>query len=613
MTFTPVLATPPGAGQQGTAKEEGKKESLVDDNVFKELMDKGGLTNDVNSFVEELIQLEQSSDNPFLNNSTRVTALRMIGRVNELKQSKAQWQEALDHAKSVDSIGEVAVGSYGEVYTKDQDNNIKAISLSEFNKNRDSIKLMSVGELMYERQHNPRLVNQNSIFNIANDSIGLSKITNHIKGIISAFGVEEDSETRVYSKEQTLKELGKFTGKTPTSEEAQAVKRLQDLINTPGEFYKVKTENSSERRQALKAVQYIWNTLGDPAQKKLTATAAINGVNDPREFILDMISVQTDEKRNLEITPTTDRDGDGSGSGDKGQKSLTQFQMFFKNSLKGVWTDFMVNDPNVGSLFKGAVGSKGPLVDKNDNPIGMSKLSDVLSGHQYNSMVDTSNMYFGDKKISPEDLNNVIYNNAEDAGIIFVPVKSDGSPDYDSFERFNQANQVFEANKSVWSDEQIKNHFKRYNFQVNITTSDDGNKSIKALAESANVKPFLVMSAYTNDAVENIVDDNGRLSKMSSSEVKQLEPYFESIWTIGQGKSSQNLTPRNPFYKFGTPYYKGVILAPLKLEASVVADALAGQGPTHRVSTLDNVKHNIKNSNQQLTGGLNPITSSAVI
>ena len=51
-----------------------------------------------------------------------------------------------------------------------------------------------------------------------------------------------------------------------------------------------------------KALNYIWNTLGSPAQQKLSAVAVINGVNNPKQFILDMLQAGTDES----ISVTTD-------------------------------------------------------------------------------------------------------------------------------------------------------------------------------------------------------------------------------------------------------------------------------------------------------------------
>ena len=98
--------------------------------------------------------------------------------------------------------------------------------------------------------------------------------------------------------------------------------------------------------------------------------------------------------------------------------------------------------------FLGDIGIYTSLVDKKDNPIGFSKLSDVLIGNQYGSMIDMSNIYFGNAKVTTPDLNNIIYNASEDSGIIFMPVNKDGAPDYESLQRFNEANQIFEANKS---------------------------------------------------------------------------------------------------------------------------------------------------------------------
>ena len=162
-----------------------------------------------------------------------------------------------------------------------------------------------------------------------------------------------------------------------------------------------------------------------------------------------MLQIGTDESRSLITTPhNAPGSGTGTEKGSKTQDNLTQFQMFFKNSLKGVWSDFMANDPNIGIKFKGAVGAKGPLVDKNDNPVPMGKLSDLLNKYQYDSMVDTSKMFFGDKQISSADQNNIVINSSEDSGILFLPTNANGSPDYESFKRFNDANQIFEANKA---------------------------------------------------------------------------------------------------------------------------------------------------------------------
>ena len=119
------------------------------------------------------------------------------------------------------------------------------------------MRLLTNNELLYERQYNPQLAGHDSILDVAASSVGIQKITNHIKGIISAFGTEELKSTQTYSKEQVLKQLEQYAGKRPTAEEAKAVQDLMVMANTPGEFVKVTTTNSTERRQAMKAAKYI--------------------------------------------------------------------------------------------------------------------------------------------------------------------------------------------------------------------------------------------------------------------------------------------------------------------------------------------------------------------
>ena len=91
-SFTPYVETMPtpatstGVAAAGSAK--GPVSSLLDDDTFKELLTKGGLVNDVNSLVGELAKLESSNTNPFLVDANRGMALKMIAKVNELRQNK---------------------------------------------------------------------------------------------------------------------------------------------------------------------------------------------------------------------------------------------------------------------------------------------------------------------------------------------------------------------------------------------------------------------------------------------------------------------------------------------------------------------------------------------
>ena len=608
-TFTPIIHNVPvPQTSRDTGKNDNKNDSsstdssLLDDKIKDVLIKEGGLQNDVHALMQELYAIESSSPYAFTNQNNRISTINLISKVNLLRQNKEMWKKAISVAEGLGGYGEIAVGSSGEIFAYDKSGKLIATTVENYKKNKDELKILSFAELMTARNDDPQLTGKNSVFNAAGNAIGISKIVNHVTEVIKAFGSEELKETKYY----TADFAKKITGKPASADEMNALKNLSNLLqNAPGDLHKVSITNSSERRNALKAVEYIWKTLGDASQKKLNAVAALNNVSDPRQLILDMIINQTDEKVETSVSPEK-MPGEESASANAGKKPLSQFQMFFNNDLKGLWSDFMINDPKLSSYFRGTVASKGPLVNKNDTAIPMTTLYNILVDQQYNSMVDGSRISFGDKNITLEDARNIIYNPAEDAGVLFLPTNDSGNVDWEGIKRFNEANQVFEANKNNWSQKQTKEFFKAYNFDVNTSLKD----GIIVLAASSHVKPFLVMSAYTNDAVESAVDDNTKLSRLEDRELETLKPYFNSIWTLGQGKGAKNLTPSNPWYHFGTPYYKSTVMIPIKPEASVMADALSGQGPTHKVEGIDDVKYHIKNSTTHSQSPLNPIISS---
>lgn len=113
--------------------------------------------------------MESTSSTPYLNKYNRYTTLKLIGSINTLKQNKELWEQSVKQASDLGGLGEVAVGTSGEVYTKDKTGKVKALSLKEY---RDTgAPLLTVSELMKERQYNPQLANQNQIFSVANNAV----------------------------------------------------------------------------------------------------------------------------------------------------------------------------------------------------------------------------------------------------------------------------------------------------------------------------------------------------------------------------------------------------------------------------------------------------------
>ncbi len=88
------------------------------------------------------------------------------------------------------------------VYGKDAKGNVSAINVNEYDKHRNQYRLLSLAELLNERQHNPKLIGQNGLFDVANNAIGLDKIKSNLKELIASLGTEDVHNENFYSKEQ---------------------------------------------------------------------------------------------------------------------------------------------------------------------------------------------------------------------------------------------------------------------------------------------------------------------------------------------------------------------------------------------------------------------------
>ena len=594
-TFTPIINAMPAPASSGastsSAEETKGASSILNDDVFKELLKGDFLVNDANNLVSELVALEAGSPTPYTQSNTRSMAIRMIGKVNELKQNKNYWQDAINRAKENGGLGEVAVGTSGEVYTKDDKNNIKAISLSEYNKDKDEIKLLSVAELMNERQYTPTLTGKNSIFNVAENSVGLDKITNSIKDIVSMLGKETLKTEDYYTKEQAKKYLSEMGGKEPTASEQQGISLLNKIINSPGELAQVQSEDSSERKHLDKALNYIWDTLGSNKQQKLTATAVINGKKNPKEMILDMLVFGTDESKTLNVTPkAADIGSSKKAGGDKNEKSLTQFQLFHNDKLMQPNNTFAFNDPKMGTIFKGIIGGTSPIITPNGANIGMTTLKNILDSG-YNAILKSDQIFFGDKKVTSTDLQNIIYD-GQDAARVYMPVDpTDGSPDYKSLEHFKDVYAVYEANKDSWTSKRAESHFKENGFNINIDEKYEDGEKIKVIRDNARVKPFLVMYGYTNDATDLIGGNEKWLNKLSSSEEDSVMPWLDQIWTIKSGKTTKSIKPEKVFNI--EEYWKGMVAIPYKKESASIVNSMVGQGPREVVTTIGDSQRNL--------------------
>lgn len=605
LSFTGVTNSapfaPPGtpSGASGGSKDE--TQSGYED-IIKELLLKGeGLSNDVYHLVNQMQQLESSSNTPYLSGQGRSNYLALYGQVNAIKRNKERWESAYKTAESSGGLNEVAIGSSGELYAIDQTGAIQATTISDYKKSKGKLRLLSVAELLKERDENPLLTNNNGILSVADNSISMKSIHEYAKSVATSLGTESEESEFIVNKQDALSRKGIIedqvrAGNRPSQDTIKGFEILQHVSNSPSNYAKVKQTNSSERNHALKAVNYIWSTLGENAKHKLRVQSELAG-QKPDDLLLDLIVMSTDTTSSYAIDPISDAKatkGSDGGEDLTGAKNMNQTQMMMSGTLSS-GQHFVFNDPEYNSKFSGLIMGKTPTItpDNKANSIGATTLSGLLfSG--YSSLVETDNIYFGNNKVTRAQLEDVIIDGMADVAYVLLPSNLDGSPDNQSLEEYKILIEKYKADKDNMTVSQIKRMFSNSGFTVDI----DENKEISVSKTGTNVKPFLITFGYTNDG-SSLPDDNddpnnGGLRKLNREESKGMARFEEQAWTLGSGRNVENWKPKTNI--FNRSRYKGVIYMPVRHGGSVIADAIPGAGPKKPAYSDAQVRFTSQNS-----------------
>lgn len=598
-TFTPILDQTPAAAVKPQKTEE-SSESVLDDKLYAKLVGEG-LINDVNLFVTEMEKLQNDPYNLSSPDGT-TSYLRTIAKLNSLHRNKQNYIKAIQKADDSGGLDEVAVDSRRNVYYK-EDGKVRSMNLDNYKKSSKQPHLLTVSALMTEREMNPQLAMNSSIFDVASTAIGVKEIADKIMDMTSLmqeFSTTTESHVSKRQIEQQIKAL--TNGSTPSIEQAQSFQALnnlspQDLLkirNTPGEFFKITNSASKNGKDIKKSLNYMWSTLSRAEQIKLDAKSASEGYSTPKEYIFNMLSDYEGLHSDFKISPEADPSGLGKGTSQDNKKSLTPFQLFHREMAADPVSSFAYNDTELGVMFRGTLGSEGPLLSENNDSIPMTTLWSVMKDFGYDRIVDGNKIFFGDKKVDTYNRPNIIY----DGGTVaktYMPVGADGAPDYKEFKNFKKIYSEYEANKDNMNTQQAEKFFSEHGYRLQI----DQAGGEKVIRDNAFIKPYLVMYGYTNDATD-LIEDNGEVKKLSSGEKNKYKDILNRIWTIGTGKSAEDITPNRSLHS--EKYYKGIISMPYRKTSAAYVDAISGQGPRERVSNIEDVQRNLRHSsNMPLT------------
>lgn len=321
---------------------------------------------------------------------------------------------------------------------------------------------------------------------------------------------------------------------------SQLINGLQEFMNaqqqsgnynaTIDNLYKGKFLTKSQAMQAQAALNYIYTTL--PANAKtLLKTKTQNGTDAEAVQL-----VQTLINSKLSSTADFSLDLDDPSSSSKNKNSAgdgldADLVTLIQASHGGHDTVYQLNNKSgIGMTVQGTAYEQ--VKDTKGNHIGRTSMENLLNESGLRSIINAdSGVYFGNQKVDLDSLLNITY---DGKGLLRVnlPVRSDGSPNFDLLEEYSNAQAEFLLSPQTDEDRlRIFGDTEKYP-GLSSLIKPTGELDMDKFA------PFIVASGMTTDGMVEIDKKQNKFI----TEVKQSPELVQQLKTslaTGSGKETQ--------------------------------------------------------------------------
>lgn len=522
VSYQPVTVT--GGRQEAPVENDQENANLTDKDLLTMLEKLDGLPSDMAVLTQTLqnFYIDQQYDQ-FPNTSNIASRyLQALSQMKEANFNKKEYDDAFQTVSKNGGINELAITDRGQLFCVNSEGDFQLMTLSELKSNSDYNPLTN-SELLYYRAQLPQLANNNEFLKVVKNGIGMESVTKMIQDSIGNLG--------------TTSESNEGFARTQAS---QLINGLQEFMNaqqqsgnynaTIDNLYKGKFLTKSQAMQAQAALNYIYTTL--PANAKtLLKTKTQNGTDAEAVQL-----VQTLINSKLSSTADFSLDLDDPSSSSKNKNSAgdgldADLVTLIQASHGGHDTVYQLNNKSgIGMTVQGTAYEQ--VKDTKGNHIGRTSMENLLNESGLRSIINAdSGVYFGNQKVDLDSLLNITY---DGKGLLRVnlPVRSDGSPNFDLLEEYSNAQAEFLLSPQTDEDRlRIFGDTEKYP-GLSSLIKPTGELDMDKFA------PFIVASGMTTDGMVEIDKKQNKFI----TEVKQSPELVQQLKTslaTGSGKETQ--------------------------------------------------------------------------
>lgn len=520
VSYQPVTVT--GGRQEAPVENDQENANLTDKDLLTMLEKLDGLPSDMAVLTQTLqnFYIDQQYDQ-FPNTSNIASRyLQALSQMKEANFNKKEYDDAFQTVSKNGGINELAITDRGQLFCVNSEGDFQLMTLSELKSNSDYNPLTN-SELLYYRAQLPQLANNNEFLKVVKNGIGMESVTKMIQDSIGNLGTTSESNEGF-----------------ARSQASQLLNGLQDFINAQqqsgsynasvDDLYKGKLLTKNQAMQAKAALSYIYNTLPINAKTLLKTKTQSGTDKEAEELVWTLISSKLSSTTDFQL----DLDDSNSSSSKSNQKGDLDADLILSiqagdGGHDSVYT--LNNKDSVGMTVKGTAYEQ--IKDTQGNHIGRTSVENLLNDSGLRSIINADNgIYFGNQRVDLDSLLNIAY---DGKGLLRVnlPVRSDGSPNFDLLEEYSKAESEFLLSSQTDEDRlRIFGDTEKYPGLTSLITQTGE-------LDYSKFAPFIVVSGMTIDNMVDIDESNKFVTEVKQT--PELVKQLKTSLSIGSGKNIQ--------------------------------------------------------------------------
>lgn len=506
-TYTPIQTESPrqiSESQRSSGNSQStEKGKLTEKDFFDMIKDIDGLPNEMSNIVSDLMGTFQLSNLTGIDTGDLATTyLQNLYQIKIAAQNKKRYDDVLANASKNGALAEPAISMDGKLIVQNDDGSIGTVSLETYNSDRDKYqdRLLTVSNLANMRRYDPRLVNNQYIFDVIDNSMGYEAFQELLSKATQSIGSSETTGNSMFSVE------GKASKGLALLQSLREDDRLRAYGSVTAEgLYEYKIIDKDQLNQINALTSYLAAVLPDRAKTWAAfKTRQSNKNQATKDLVFQLLLGRSQDSHQFDIQYKGGM-GKVQGTSQSGSSQEDPKKAFWSQVQSGLGGDdfkFTILNKKSSMSIDGKFHGTTPGLDSNKS------LGDYISTSGVGHLIrNNKNITFGDRKISIDSFNDVMVSAYSGAAVVTLPIKADGTVDLNIAERWASVLDKMEDSGLVENTPEYNQKYKQLLAENQLDGLIDSNGNLN----QNRFSQFLVLEGYTSEKA-NTIQDNKKVS-----------------------------------------------------------------------------------------------------